>query len=203
MAFLFRRGNKLYENVVQQRKRALLGALGGTVLEVGPGAGANLQYLRKDIRWIGVEPNPAMVVNLKKTAHAQGRAIELVGTDASHIELPDRSVDHVVCTLVLCSVPDVARALDEIHRVLKPGGTLVFVEHVAAPRGTWFRRLQEFVRPLWMRIYDHCDPARETAELIRKSKFKDVAVDDFRTGFAIVSPHVIGRAVRAEAAPAS
>lgn len=196
VAFVFRRGNKTYENVVQQRKRALLGALSGTVVEIGPGAGANLQYLPRDICWIGVEPNPLMVENLKKTAAAAGRSIRILDSAAEKIDLPDACADHVVCTLVLCSPPDPDAILREVMRILKPGGTFLFIEHVAAPRGSLYRILQKIVKPLWRRINDGCCPDRETGATIEHAGFSNVEYQHFRTRFPIVSPHIGGVAVK-------
>lgn len=192
MAFLFRRGNRQYENKVKQRKRELLSGISGTVLEIGPGAGANLHYLPRDIRYFCVEPNPLMVETLRKTAAGLDFQIEVLPGTAARIEMGDASVDFVICTLVLCSVPSVEAVLAEVRRILRPGGIFIFIEHVAAPRGTLLRFIQGMVAPLWRRMNDGCRPNQETWSLLENAGFANVKLEHFRTRFPIVSPHVGG-----------
>jgi SAM-dependent methyltransferase len=117
-------GGDAYERLVAIRKRELLGPLRGTVLEIGPGTGTNLAYLAPDVRWLGIEPNPHMERYLRREAEPLGRSIEVRSGTVERLDLMDASVDAVVSTLVLCSVPDQARALAEVRRVLRPGGRL-------------------------------------------------------------------------------
>ena len=133
--WLLARGNRAYEQWMAERKRRLLGGLKGVVVEIGPGAGANLPYLKGDIGWIGVEPNPYARPYLERAAREAGVAFEVRGGNAERLPVTDASADAVIGTLVLCSVADVTTALREIRRVLKPGGRFVFIEHVAAPAG--------------------------------------------------------------------
>jgi ubiquinone/menaquinone biosynthesis C-methylase UbiE len=121
-----------YAKFIEPYKRRLFSGLAGTVLEIGPGAGANLQFLSTGVRWMGAEPNPFMHKYLRVEAGRLGRSIELCGAMAEALPLADRSADNVISTLVLCSVRDPPRALAEIRRVLRPGGKLLFIEHVAA-----------------------------------------------------------------------
>ena len=125
-----------YERAMRGRKRALLGGLAGTVVEVGPGVGANLPHFGPDVRWVGVEPNPAARARLRARADRLGRPVEFTGRDGRGDGAPPtRAPTPSSATLVLCSVPDVGAALGEALRVLRPGGRYVFVEHVAAPPG--------------------------------------------------------------------
>ena len=185
-----------YERLVAERKRALLGPLSGTVLEIGPGTGTNLAYFAPGIRWLGIEPNPYMERYLRREAERLGRAIDVRGGTAERLDLMDASVDAVVSTLVLCSVADQARALAEVRRVLKPGGRFVFVEHVAAPRGSWLRRAQRAVRPVWRLLGDGCFPDRETWHAIGRAGFAEVRLDRFHLPVPIMAPHIGGWAVR-------
>jgi SAM-dependent methyltransferase len=184
-----------YERMVADRKRALFADLRGTILEVGPGAGPNLRYYPKDCRWIGVEPNPFMHPYLRSAAARAGLAIEIRTVAAEGLPAKDRSVDAVVSTLVLCSVGDPARVIQEIRRVLRPGGRFVFLEHVAAPQGTRLRKVQQFVRPLWKRIADGCHPDRETGPLIEKAGFAQVRYDSFRLPLGPAGTQIAGWAI--------
>ena len=181
------------------RKTALFAGLAGTVVEIGPGSGVNLPYYPPGIRWIGIEPNPHMHPFIREQAARHGLDATLRTTTAGDLGLPDASADAVVSTLVLCSVPSVEAALAEVRRVLRPGGRLLFIEHVAAPEGTGLRRYQRAIRPLWKLLADGCRPDRETHRLLDAAGFAEVHYDHFELPIpaaAVVRPHIIGTAVR-------
>lgn len=173
-------------------RQRLLAGLAGTVLEIGPGTGVNLEAYPQGIRWLGLEPNPYLHPGLWKALRSRGIPGEVLLGQAEAIPLGEESVDAVVSTLVLCSVADPRRVLREIVRVLKPGGCLVFLEHVAAPRGTPLRFLQDLVVPLWATLGDGCHPNRETLRLIREAGFAKVEGEAFRLPLPVVAPHVAG-----------
>lgn len=179
-------------------KPGLLGALGGEVVKIGPGAGVNLRYYRDDVRWTGIEPNTFLHARIRHRASGLGIPAGLSGASAERLDLPDGSVDAVVGTLVLCSVVDAAGALAEVLRVLKPGGRYVFIEHVAAPSGTRTRRVQETWTPILRRLPGGCSPNRETRRTIGRAGFGAVAVERFElpTAFGIASPHIAGTAIK-------
>lgn len=156
------------------RQAAVLGSLTGTVLEIGAGTGANFGYFRPDIRWLGLEPDPGRRRKLAAVAAAHGQHAPVIAAAAERIPLADASVDAVAATLVLCSVDDQDQVLAEVRRVLRPGGRFAFFEHVAAPRGTWSRRLQRCVAPLTRRLDAGCDPARDTGRAIGAAGFREV-----------------------------
>jgi len=106
--------------------------------------------------------------------------------------LADGSADVVVTTAVLCSVHDQAKTLQEIRRVLKPGGRLVFLEHVGAGRATTLRKVQRIVRPLWRCIADGCDPARDTGDAIVEAGFKLIQFESFKLPLGPVATHIAG-----------
>jgi ubiquinone/menaquinone biosynthesis C-methylase UbiE len=197
-AFLLVRVNAKYERLMAGRKRTLLVDLRGTVLEIGPGAGVNLKHYDTGVQWIGIEPNPYMRAYLEKEAERCGLQVDLRAGNAEQLDVDDQSMDAVVCTLVLCSVRDVRRVLKEIHRVLKPGAHFVFIEHVAAPRGTWLRRLQDWFRPLLVHFAVGCHPNRETWAIIEGAGFSKMALHHFRapTLLPILAPHIAGVAIR-------
>jgi SAM-dependent methyltransferase len=193
-AWLMARVSGRYNRELGPLKRSLFADLQGTVLEIGPGTGPNLSFLPAGVRWIGLEPNPGMHARLRDEAARLGLEIELRSGDAHAIDLPDACVDAVVSTLVLCSVEDLDATLVEIRRVLRPGGRLVFLEHVAADPGTWLRRTQAFVRPAWRALNDNCHPDRETADAIARAGFVDVSCEDLDgpLPIPIIKPHIVG-----------
>lgn len=196
-AWVMAHGNAKYEEEMADRKRALFADLHGNVLEIGPGTGPNLSYYPPNIHWIGVEPNRFMHPYLKQEAERLGLDIDLRSGTAEHLEAEDNSMNAVVSTLVLCSVDNLTAVLQEVVRVLKPGGRFFFLEHVAAPQGTWLRRVQHWIRPLWKVLGDGCHPDRETWVALENAGFERVDYQHFRANVpAIVSPQIIGVATK-------
>lgn len=185
-------GTGPYENWLAERKRSLLGDLVGEVVEIGPGRGVNLSYMPREARWIGIEPNPFFHPYIQKEAARLDRSIQLKVRIAEDLGLPDASVDAVVGTLVLCSVVQVRTVLKEILRVLKPGGRYYFLEHVAAPHGSWLRCLQRAVRPVWSRVLDGCRPDADTQVRIARAGFSQIKWETFQVPLPVVSPHICG-----------
>lgn len=185
-----------YDARIAPRKQALFADLSGTVVEIGPGTGANLAHLPRGVRWIGIEPNPHMQAHLRQRAAAAGIAAEFRLASAQGLEFDDASIDVVLSTLVLCSVPDPLAVLAEVRRVLRPGGRFVFIEHVAAPRGTLLRRSQRLLGPLWSLMADGCRPDRELGAAIRAAGFGALELEEFRvlrhSPLDLVGPHVAG-----------
>ncbi|WP_370151655.1 class I SAM-dependent methyltransferase [Streptacidiphilus sp. EB129] len=205
-------------------KRRLIGELRGRVLEIGAGSGANLAALGDGVRWIGLEPDPGRRRRLARTATAstaatasaaavtatpgavaaaapsgaRGPARAVVAGVAEALPLADGCVDAVLATVVLCSVRDQDAVLAEIRRVLRPGGTFVFVEHVAAPEGSWRSRVQRAWAPCSRRWDAGCDPHRATWRRIEAAGFAAVDLRWFEFGFRLDphGPYVGGRAVR-------
>ena len=185
-----------HDAALAERKAALLGDLHGTVVEVGPGTGPNLAYYAPDVRWIGIEPNGHMNRFLEAAARRLGREIDVRGGTVEALPFDDESVDHVVATLVLCSVRDQERALCEIRRVQKPGGHFVFIEHVAAPENTLLHRLQNLITPAWRLVSDGCRPNLRTWEAIPRAGFRTVEVERFQISAGPFGPHIAGYAVK-------
>jgi ubiquinone/menaquinone biosynthesis C-methylase UbiE len=170
--------------------------LRGTVLELGPGAGGNLPYYSRDVRWLGIEPNRTARDQSRAAAAELGMRAQVLPGRAEDLELADASVDAVVCSFVLCSVGDLAAALAQIHRVLRPGGRFVFAEHVAAPVGTWVRRGQNVLAALSAQ----CRPNRETGPAITRAGFDIVDLHRFDLAgpLGVRVPHLAGAAERRE-----
>jgi ubiquinone/menaquinone biosynthesis C-methylase UbiE len=110
----------------------------GEVLEVAIGTGRNLPYYPKGIRLTGIEYSPAMLALARRRADELGLKVDLRQGDAHALDLPDDAFDTVVCTLSLCAIPDERQAVAEMWRVLRPGGRLLLLDHVAG--GPWWAR---------------------------------------------------------------
>ena len=179
-------------------KESLLGELSGAVVEIGPGTGVNFQYYPPGVHVIGIEPNAYMRPYLERSAGTHGLDFTLREGYAEALPLPDASADAVVSTLVLCSVSCLERSLAEVRRVLRPAGRFIFLEHVGAPAGTFARRVQQLVKPLWRRLGDGCCPDRETGAAIERAGFAELRLDHrrIRAGLPLVSRHILGIAVR-------
>ena len=205
IAWTLAHGNAASHRLYGARKTALLGGLSGNVVEIGAGAGVNLSYLDPSVQYVAVEPNVHFHDRVREAARLAGVDAEVRIGVAERLPLPDACADAVVCTLVLCSVDDVRASLAEVRRVLRPGGTFVFLEHVAASRGTWLRRLQRLIRAPWALVADGCRPDRETGHYLEEAGFDHLEIERFRPPLGLLSPHIIGSArlanVRA-AAPA-
>ena len=196
-AWALARFNTRYERFVSEHKRRVFADVAGIVLEIGPGTGVNLRYLLPDrVRWMSVEPNRFMELYLRQEARRVGMPIEIrIGT-ADALPVADNSVDAAISTLVLCCVPCPQRCLQEVLRVLKPGGRFIFIEHVAAPRGTPLRCIQDLVTPFWKRLGDGCHPNRETWVELEGAGFQRVRYDEITAPTPIVAPQIMGVAVK-------
>ncbi len=190
------RGTAGVDLAVGSRKSELLSSLRGTVIEIGPGTGANLRHYHSDVRLIGIEPNIHMHPYLLSEAGRLGRSVDLRTGFGEGIDVEDGSADAVVTTHVLCSVDDVDRVISEAYRVLKPGGRLCFLEHVAAPQGSLLLRIQKFIRPVWRILGDGCYPDRNPLEAVAMAGFKELHAEPFRVRIPIVGPHLAGFAVK-------
>lgn len=185
-------GDETQHRIYGDRKRQLFAGLEGTVVEIGPGTGVNLPYLPNGLRWIGLEPNPHMHDFLQEQLAGRPLDASLRTDPAQDTGLPSDCADVVVSTLVLCSVPQLGDTLAELRRILKPGGRLLFIEHVAASHDTWLYTLQRSIRPVWKRLGDGCHPDRETGTALQQAGFSSVSFDRFHADLPIVSPHIMG-----------
>jgi len=161
-------------------RERIAGDAEGCVLEVGIGSGLNLPfYGRKVKRLLGLEPSPRLLSRARQKTRELPYTAELMEGSAEALRLEDRSIDTVVMTWTLCTIPDAPLALNEIRRVLKPGGKLLFVEHGRAP-DAGVRRWQDRLTPLWKKIGGGCHLNRPIAKLIEGAGF---AIDRLETGY--------------------
>ncbi|MFE9775283.1 class I SAM-dependent methyltransferase [Streptomyces sp. NPDC005931] len=148
----------------------MFGELTGRVLEVGAGSGANLPYYAKADSLVAVEPASEMRKKLVRRAEDVPLDVQVVDARAERLPLPDDAFDTVVCTLVLCTVTDLPAALDEIRRVLRPSGQLVFFEHVRSPGAVGL--VQDVLAPLWRRAAGGCHANRRLLTAFRDAGYQ-------------------------------
>lgn len=181
-----------------ERRAGLVGDLEGEVLEIGAGTGADLPHYRKASRVVASEPDPAMRRRLASQVEKASVPVEIRDSAAEPLPDPDDSFDAVVYGLVLCTVPDLDRALAEAARVLNPDGRLVVLEHVrgSGRLATWQDRLD----PLWSRIAAGCHPNRDTRAAIERAGFAFRQFEAFQPlpGWIPTSPMIEGAATRAD-----
>ncbi|CAM3201819.1 Ubiquinone/menaquinone biosynthesis C-methylase UbiE [Prescottella defluvii] len=179
-ALFFTTLDRYLDHLLRPHKRSLFGDLPRTVVELGPGVGANLRYLRPGTRLIAVEPNPAMHDRLRARAARARVDLDLHSVGAERLDLPDASVDAVISSLVLCTVTDPAAVLAEVHRVLRPGGRYAFLEHVAAPDGSPLRRLQRAARRPWRWTFEGCSCERDLQAVVEAAGFAETTIEAYR-----------------------
>ena len=177
-----------------ERRRRLLGGARGAVLEIGGGTGANLAYYRDVDRVTVAEPDHFMRKRLGQKLADASVPVEVSDAGTEALPFPDGTFDTVVSTLVLCTVPDQGSALNEIRRVLRPGGRLLFIEHVRAEGST--ARWQDRLERLWGWLFAGCHPNRETVAAIEKAGFEMEAFESFfpPDPLSFLQPHVQGSA---------
>lgn len=179
-------------------KAAAIGAMHGTVVELGPGTGVNMRYYAPGVKVIGIEPNPHMHERLRAQADAHGVDLEIRTLRGESIDVADGEADGVVGTLVLCGVDNPSQVVGEVQRVLRPGGTYFFLEHVVAPEPGLTRRAQQvLLRPhRWM--FNGCEVTRDTASVLRAAGFSTVEIEDIDVGpkGAYIRHLIIGTATR-------
>lgn len=170
------------------KRRALTGLSPGQVLELGPGVGANFDFVPPGSTLLAVEPNRAMHDALLDRAAESGIDLELIAAAGEALPLADESVDDVICSLVLCTVDDPRRVLDEVVRVLRPGGTLRFVEHVAAHPASPRRWLQWAIGGPWDWVFEGCQLCRDTGALVEGAGFRHTAMARHRLAQSVFLP---------------
>ena len=158
-------------NMRQRRKVVPLAH--GRVLEIGIGSGLNLPYYNASnvTKVWGLDPSPDMTRMAESAARAVPFDVEFIGLPGEEIPLEDDSVDTVLITYTLCTIPDTQPALRQMARVLRPGGKLIFCEHGAAPDPS-VRRWQDRINPIWKRLGGGCRLNRAIPDLIEEGGFR-------------------------------
>jgi ubiquinone/menaquinone biosynthesis C-methylase UbiE len=182
--------------VLRGRREALVSRVTGDVLEVGGGTGANLPFYGAGVEELVItEPEEPMARRLQRKLAGYSLPARVVRAPAEELPLEDASFDFVVSTLVLCTVDDPARALAEIHRLLKPGGQLVFLEHVRSD-DDGLARWQDRLHGVQVRLGHGCHCNRRTLENIERAGFSitELERDRMRKAPPIVRPLIAGLA---------
>jgi len=150
----------------------LVPAAAGRVLEIGIGSGLNLPFYSRNVEClIGLDPSPKLLSMVRRNLRPDAPSVELIEASAEAIPLENNSVDTVVTTWTLCSIPDAGCALREMHRVLRPVGQLLFIEHGRAPEPN-VRWWQDRLTPAWKRIGGGCHLNRAIQGLIEDAGFR-------------------------------
>jgi ubiquinone/menaquinone biosynthesis C-methylase UbiE len=181
---------------LREQRRRLLAAAHGRVLEIGAGTGLNLDLYPGAVQELVLtEPEEPMARRLERKLSRAGRRAEVVRAPAEQLPFADHSFDFAVSTLVLCTVPDPAAALAELLRVLKPGGSLLFLEHVRSEQPR-LARWQDRLHPLWLRFGHGCHCNRPTLDTIARAGFEvgEVERGAIPKAFPLVRPQITGSA---------
>jgi len=171
---------------VQKIRQRLLPLAQGTVLEVGVGPGVNFPYYDagKVNKVYALEPNPGMVERASNQHRWTKLSVEFLDLPGERIPLPDASVDTVVSTFTLCTIPGIADAIRGIARVLRSGGQFLFFEHGLSP-DVRVRRWQERTEPFFQWAFEGCHVTRDIPAVIKDGGF---AIDRMETGYLASFP---------------
>jgi ubiquinone/menaquinone biosynthesis C-methylase UbiE len=179
-----------------ERRRALLSRAEGTVIEVGAGTGENFKHYGASVRRVlATDPDPTMLRQARKRAAGSTVPVLLGAAAGERLPFRDASADTAVVTLVLCSVDDQAAVVAELRRVLRPGGKLLFLEHVRATDAALARWQDRLAGP-WSRMAGGCRPNRRTRAALEAAGFELVEIEafDLRPDVPLVRPHIQGAA---------
>lgn len=168
-------------------RQRVAGAAEGRVLDVGIGSELNLPFYARQVREIfGLDPSPRLLARAQGTTQRLQAPLHLLAGSAERIPLADRSVDTIVMTWTGCSIPEIGAALEDMRRVLKIGGRLLFVEHGRAPE-PGVARWQDRLDPFWRRCSGGCHLNRKIDDLLAEAGF---GLDRLETGY-IPGPRIM------------
>jgi ubiquinone/menaquinone biosynthesis C-methylase UbiE len=182
---------------MREVRRDLVAEASGRTLEIGAGTGLNFDHYGEAVtELVLTEPFEPMARRMRERTAGSARPVEVVEAPAQRLPFPDDDFDTVVCTLVLCTVDDVPATLAEIVRVLRPGGRLLFAEHVRST-DPGLARWQDRLEKPWMFVGHGCHPNRDTVASIEASTLALERADGKRLpkAPAIVRPLAVGSAI--------
>jgi ubiquinone/menaquinone biosynthesis C-methylase UbiE len=163
---------------VMKLRRQAVDGLEGEVVEIGFGSGLNVPLYPDDVAKVyAVDPSLVARKLSSDRVEASSVDVQFVGLDGASLPLDDASVDNALSTFTLCTIPDVASALEEVHRVLRPGGTFHFLEHGLCPDPTVARKQERF-NGIQQRLAGGCHLNRPIDDLIREAGFEIDELDN-------------------------
>ena len=164
---------------VSYQRKKVVPLAEGKVLEIGIGSGLNLPFYDKtkiDEIW-GLDPSEELSVMAKQVANEESMEVKFISSGAEDIPLPDNYFDSVLVTYTMCTIPEVQRANEEIRRVLKDNGKMIFCEHGEAPDKN-IRKWQNRINPLWGKLAGGCNINRKIPSLIQESGFDIIEMEE-------------------------
>ena len=183
--------------LLARQRAAVVPDASGNVLEIGIGSALNLAYYdaTRVGSLTGVDPSRQLLAMARRRCSRAAFPVRLVPATAECLPLADASMDSIVVTFSLCTIPDVAAALREMRRVLKPGGRLLFCEHGLAP-DAGVQRWQRWLDPMWGKLAGGCHLTRDIPRLLEDGHFR---CDDLETGYLRAAPRFAGFIYRGSA----
>lgn len=184
------------EGITNQRKRVVPLAR-GRVLEIGIGSGLNLPFYNpENIEFVwGLDPSAELKRMAEKKAATLPFKVDFIGLSGEDIPLEDNCADTVILTYTMCSISDINKALREMRRVLKPGGSLIFCEHGKSP-DAFVAKWQDRLNPIWKKACGGCNLNRPIPELIKKEGFKIQTLEmDYMSNLKFLSFNYLGVAI--------
>lgn len=170
------------EERLEKRRKALIAPLKGTILEVGSGTGINFKFYSELTSVLAIEPSKPMMARAQERLGDSSAKITLINCGINDQELlkhvPTGGFDAIVCTLVLCTVPNLTQTVAELIKLLAPTGQLIVLEHIHAktqPKAF----IQSAVNPVWKKLGEGCNLTRKTDEVLKHSGLKLIKEEYF------------------------
>ena len=175
---------------ISYQRKKIVPEASGTILEIGIGSGLNIPYYKKSKinKVIGLEPSEQLCKMAKKTADDNNFSIDFLVNGAEEIELPSNSIDTILLTYTLCSIPEPYIALKEIMRVMKSDGRILFCEHGIAPDEA-VQKWQNRINPLWGKLFGGCNINRDIPNILKNGGFKINSLDKM---YLPSTPKIVG-----------
>jgi ubiquinone/menaquinone biosynthesis C-methylase UbiE len=175
---------------IEKQRKKIVPSAKGVVLEIGIGTGLNLPFYNKNnvTKIIGLDPSEHLTDIAKVVAEEVDVNLELIHSGAEKINLGDNSVDTVLITYTLCTIPDIKSSISEIKRVLKNNGDFIFCEHGKSP-DRCIANIQSFINPIWGIIFGGCNINRDIPKIIHDADFK---IDSIEQMYLPGTPKFVG-----------
>ncbi len=164
-----------------KRRATLLRPLSGQILEIGAGTGVNFTYYQPGAQVHAIEPDAAMAAQASAKIAKAKAAIQLSLSDIESAQFDRHSMDAIVCTLVLCTVPDLSGTIQKIKKYLRPGGQLIILEHIE-PRSAFAKFAARLIQPVWGHLALGCHLTRPTDQILKAAGFTVTEASYFHKG---------------------